>query len=758
LGRRRGEDTAIITLTDARRASYVVLRMSRDPLDIRALRKRYALILSALFIVWVVLAIGIVPPLIRIAYAGEAPAFFNRIISGQAAHPLTKYLSMWKRVAWPVTAGLVGFALAGFFALPYVARIAPRIAPRIRSLLAAWLPRVTMGDVLVFGTWIGMVAGIAEAAWAVWRRKVKHFPTGFYVRGEVFWMTPLAAVVTFVVLGLVLFAVDRALRGRGTLLGLGPPLFAGLAVISLMRALGIGVGPVPIVVLALGAATVVARVLMARPTLVRRVLRPVTAGLVACLIVLAVALPVWRRVSLARTMAAVPEAKADAPNVLIVIWDAVRAMNMSLHGHARETTPVLERFAQAGTVFDRAFATAPWSLPSHASMFTGRYPTEMTAARQAPLDDTFPTLAEVLARNGYATGGFTANIYYGSSSFGIARGFAWYVDVAPIRPGVIASTWWLSRRTQELLRRATVRHAPGPLRPRAVDVNSALLRWIDRRGQRPFFAVINQFEAHDPYLPPEPFNLAFSEVQPRFWLGGGNYSADLLQELTTAYDSSIRYLDYELDRLLEALRERGLLDNTLVIVTSDHGEHFGEHLPNLVRHARSLYTTVLHVPLVVVAPSRVPAGVRRQETVSIRDIPATVMDVLGLSAESPFPGTSLLRYATDSVTPEEVAEPRLAAGEKSGLEGLHPSWPIFAGDMFALLAGDLHYIVDGNGREELYDLSTDRWGLHDLAGTPEAAPHLARFRAALDSMVEPDEDGVRRAFIRHAGGRPASNP
>jgi arylsulfatase A-like enzyme len=288
------------------------------------------------------------------------------------------------------------------------------------------------------------------------------------------------------------------------------------------------------------------------------------------------------------------------------------------------------------------------------------------------------------------------------------------------------------------------------LRPRATDVSTALLGWIDRREDRPFFAVINQFEAHDPYLPPEPFNLAFSDIQPRFWVEGLPiaHSPQMLEELVEAYDTSIRYLDYELGRLLDALRDRGALDNTIVIVTSDHGEEFGEHAPDLLRHGRSLYSTVLHVPLVIVAPARMPAGVRTREVVSIRDIPATVMDLIGRSPDSPFPGTSLLRYADGSASPEEAAEPRLAAAERSGLEGLLPTWPIAAGDMFSLIADDLHYIIEASGRESLYDLAADPWEERDLAGTPDAGPHLLRFRMTLDTMVRPNEDGVRRANIR----------
>jgi arylsulfatase A-like enzyme len=619
---------------------------------------------------------------------------------------------------------------------------------RLRKLLSS-LPETTAGDLLLFGIWTGIICGVAEAARAVWRQQRSHLPTGEFLTAEVFWMTPLPAMATFIATGVVLIAIDRLMRGQGGLLGLGPPVFAALGGYSFLRAMQVGLANWATWLLALGFATVVVRVIAAKPILIRRLVRATTPLMVAALVAWAGAVPLWRTASVARVRAALPEPRPEAPNVLVIIWDAVRALNLSAYGYARETTPELERFAERGAVFERAFATAPWSLPSHASIYTGHYPTELSTARQAPLDATYPTLAEVLARNGYATGGFTANRFYGSTAFGNARGFDWYDARPGVNAEVIASRWWLTARILWEVRVAVGNeYAPSALGRSAAHVNRSLLRWIDGRGERPFFALINHFDAHDPYYPPEPFSRAFSETRGRYWLDEPHraYSEDMLRELRDAYDSSILYLDHELARLLHALRERGLLDNTLIILTSDHGEEFGEHGLDVVAHAKSLYAPVLHVPLIVVYPPRVPAAVRRREPVSIRDIPATVMDVLGLATESPFPGTSLLRYANGTVTVEEIAEPRLSVAEHSPMGGILPTWPIAAGNMFSLVQGDLHYILDGAGREQLFDLSTDIWEQHDLAGSPDAALALARFRDALDSLVTP-EHGVRRVYV-----------
>jgi hypothetical protein len=126
------------------------------------------------------------------------------------------------------------------------------------------------------------------------------------------------------------------------------------------------------------------------------------------------------------------------------------------------------------------------------------------------------------------------------------------------------------------------------------------------------------------------------------------------------------------------------------------------------------------------------------------------MDVLGFEDDHPFPGTSLLRYAEGAVTPDQIAEPRLAVAEGSPMDGVLPTWPIAAGHMFSLVAGDLHYIIDGNGGEQLFDLSTDIMELNDLAGSPAAVPDLVRFRAALDSLI--GRGSPRRAY-REAGAQ-----
>ncbi len=696
-------------------------------------------IACALALLWAFMVLWAVPALIRGAYAGESLPIFNRLIEGQAHTPVESYLGLWRRVAWNATWALV--------AIGALASIVPHLVRGMREVNrndAHGARALQAGDVIVLAVWTGIVSGLAEAINGTVRHRLRHLPTGEVVAAELFWLAPLAAVATFLAIGVLLIAGDRVLPARFRVLRFAPALFVGLAVYSLFRALGIGLANIAVVILALGVAVASMRALAAYPASTRWMVRRTTPWMVAGLAALAIAIPLWRRAAERRVMAGLPEAAADAPNVLIIIWDTARALNLSLYGYERETTPELERLARRGVAFERAFSTSSWSLPSHGSIFTGRYPHEMSVGRQIPLDDTHPTLAEALAQQGYVTGGFTANLFYGSSDYGIARGFSWYDARPAMKLTVVAHTWWLSRQSLHAIRDRMDKRQH-MLRRRAEDVNGALLAWISRHPNRPFLAVINHFDAHQPYLPPEPFNLTFSATQPRYWFTEEQHllPAEVLVELRDAYDSSIRYLDHELGRLLAALGERGQLDNTLVIVTSDHGEDFGEHGKDIFGHARSIYATSLLVPLVVVYPPRVGQGIRVSDPVSIRDIPATVMDVLGMADGHPFPGISLARYANGSVTDEERSEPRLSAVAKHPWADEDSHWPAAIGNLFSLAAGEMHYIVHGRGKEYLYDLSTDVLEQNDLAGSPEFAPLLGRFRFVLDSMVR-SEDGTRR--------------
>jgi arylsulfatase A-like enzyme len=445
----------------------------------------------------------------------------------------------------------------------------------------------------------------------------------------------------------------------------------------------------------------------------------------------------------------------------LIVWDTVRAGHLSLHGYGRRTSPNLEQFARRGVRFDRAFATASWTLPSHGSLFTGRWPHELTADWRVPLDETYPTLAEFLGTHGYDTAGFVANLDYCSRETGLGRGFAHYEDY-PIEPWDLFTRYIGIGSRIDLLTPASVLNrllktycGDGyDVIPRAKEhakdaeaINRSFLAWLSRQQARgrPFFAFLNYNDAHSPYELPESSAPAFG-LRPvsyldrlilKSWdtLDKRQVSFAHVQMAIDVYDDSIRYLDRRFGGLLDELGRRGVLDDTLVIVASDHGEHLGDH--RLFAHGCSLYRQLVGVPMVIVDPRGVPSGRVVAEPVSLRDIPATVVDLLGLARGAPFPGRSLARlWAGHGPADPAAAEPLLMeAGRPIALMNQGRE-PVAKGPMKSLVADGMHYIREADGHEELYLLKSDPEEESDLAGYSFASESLRRFRASLSAIFE----------------------
>jgi arylsulfatase A-like enzyme len=284
-------------------------------------------------------------------------------------------------------------------------------------------------------------------------------------------------------------------------------------------------------------------------------------------------------------------------------------------------------------------------------------------------------------------------------------------------------------------------------------LNRDVLGWLAKRpAGRPFFAFLNYYDAHPPYNPPADANEHFGmaalprehrlEVEARFnsWAAGMPVPADSdpasiyrdgVELFRDTYDSCIAYLDREVGLLFDELERRGELENTLVIVTSDHGEHLGER--DLVGHAMSLYRREVHVPLLVVPPSasRPPALPVVRAPVTLREVPATVAEWVGLQPRSPFPGRSLTRFlAGDEGEPPDPA-PVFSEVEHIQVHPRLEHIPASLGPVGSLVSPGWVYIRAAGGREELYDLVNDPDEANDLAGVPQSGAVLARFREEL---------------------------
>ena len=582
--------------------------------------------------------------------------------------------------------------------------------------------------------WLGLLTGMAEITLQAIERLVLH--RLIFLSGDFGWMAPLTDVAIFLLAGSLLWLAQRAWPARvtsATILGLlaalslwaillmYPPLHRGAA---LLLAAGLGY-------------QCARRLPMASPAFSRMVLLSTSAMLaVVALCAVVPRLAQSRRET--TTVAALPAARAGAPNVLLIILDTVRAVSLSLYGYPRPTTPQLQRWAGRGVIFDAALSAAPWTLPSHATMFTGRWPHELGVDWRVALGTTYPTLAERLGAAGYRTAGFVANTTYCSEETGLNRGFQHW-ESYPVSVPMMVKSASLGRALTGSAWLRDLLHWYQPLaRKDAAEINAGFLGWLGDGSGAPWFVALNYLDAHAPYLPPAPFRDQFGPTEPR-----GNPMLEpgytwLPEEITrqqNAYDASIAALDDALGRLFDSLETRGALRNTLVIVTADHGEEFYEH--QLMDHGNSLYLPSIHVPLLLWLPGTVPAGRRVTAPVTTRDLPATILALAAPQEQGSLPGRSLVPLWSDSA-PALVPDSILA--EVNYASGLPDRYPVSKGPMRSLLLDGLRLIESGDRSRELYQFATDQAEQANLAAVDTAA--VARLGHILEQMTTPVSAGV----------------
>ncbi|WP_254053858.1 sulfatase [Singulisphaera sp. GP187] len=552
----------------------------------------------------------------------------------------------------------------------------------------------------------------------------------------------------------------------GTLLLLGPLLTLP------------GLHPVAVVILAVGIGYRI-RGWLVRPTAAWNRGSCWAGGLVV------VMLPTYAFVQESRVAAAparawsrpAPGAGAGAPNLLWIVMDTVRADHLSLYGYGRRTTPELEALAKEGITFDMARSAAPWTLPSHMTMFTGLWPYQHGARVDRPYFGPSPMLAEHLSANGYTTAGIVANVRVCNAGYGFGRGFDSYVDyprnqTIDLNETICNST--LGAFTMNLMRRARL-PVPGvsPFfvhRP-AREIVSDARQWLDQvqsRNQkaddapRPFFLFLNFMDVHGPYLPSP-------NSRREFWNGpvpkqslaspNGGWLAvrardsatpeqrpqrqqeldTVTQRLVDLYDECLHGLDAELGRFLRDLRTAGMLDNTWVVVTGDHGEHLGEH--GHFGHGSSLYNELTHVPLLLIPPLATAATDRagtpplRDRRIGVpvahRDLPRTFGDLLLPKVKNPFPGRSLARH-WDSSDPQRP-DPILSQLEKQPLDGQEVDTERVV-TMDSVIDEDHVFIENSINTPELYQLFQDPKQDRNLADHVAESPRQVRLKRTLESL------------------------
>ena len=563
-------------------------------------------------------------------------------------------------------------------------------------------------SVILFAGLSGLVAGSANVLWPLvqWLLGAVVF-----VDRPQFWMAPLATMAVFVGLSLPVAAVALVMRG-GVPQRLVTWSFAMLALASAFLPIRF-LHPVATLVLAAGVATIVSRA-MTSPVWNRRVVAGALLLVVAPAMIAAAVLNVPRRTSADR------RAPAGAPNVLLLILDTVRADALSVYGAPYETTPHLDSLARASTLFRWAMAASSWTLPSHSSFFTGYNPSELSGRWSRRLDDAKPTLAEVLGEAGWRTAGFAGNQAYAAWGSGLTRGFDRYwtspVTKSQLKNSVTLVQLPLIRRLWALVSRRNVGQTGKglgltlPFTPQrdlagAADVMQQFSEWRAADRTKPFFAYLNLIEAHEEGMVPEEWTRRFN---------GGKTSRD-------RYNGKVAWQDSVVGALLDTLSAEGILDSTLIIVSSDHGEMFNH---NLVSHGNSMYLGVLRVPLIVRFPGAHHVTRTIDTPVSLQDLPATVLDVTGLPAS--MPGRSWRTRFTDSTGAVVNGEVEHAPPPVES--------PALHGPLRSLVDDQWHCILNADGRMEVYAYRDDLDEENDLAATDAGKAAAERCRATFQRI------------------------
>lgn len=589
---------------------------------------------------------------------------------------------------------------------------------------------------VLLAIWFGIVAGLVEGAgllafqhinWARWGPMI-------HVSSPIVWISPIVDVCLFLLVSVLLWLLARIAKRI-------PALQVAIFVLSFLTAYDWltvtgRLYRLACVLFALGAAAAVGRWCSAHQAAALRFYKRTVPAVVAlfAIALLGIEGSQWWRERAAT--AALPKAAAEAPNVLVIVIDTLRADHVSAYGYSRPTTPNLDQLAGQGVLFENAISPSSWSLPSHVSLVTGRYLHDHKVGNvelepwfgwgKAGLGG-FPTIGEALEKQGYRTGAFSANRTYFSHDLGFGRSFLHFEDYfnSPA-DGFVRTLYgrefsriYLKRSNKSLVKRALRflgwtslldQDAEGSgsyggafgIRKHADEVNREFLAWMARDRQHPFFAFLNYFDVHDPYGGPS------SYVKPSW-----SQVSDI-----DRYDDGVKYTDDCLGRLMDELQRDGIASHTLVIVTSDHGESLGQHY--LMTHGRALYRELIHVPLVIWYPGHIPAGVREPAPVSNAEIPATILDLVG--ASNSWFGRGLdetwrsgAAEATDPLS--ELAQNKYPGKHDAAADRLIPT--ASAGAMQSIVTPHWHLIVHQTLGAQLYDWVNDVGELHDLIHTPE---------------------------------------
>lgn len=463
-----------------------------------------------------------------------------------------------------------------------------------------------------------------------------------------------------------------------------------------------------------------------------------------------------------------PAAPAGAPNVLVILWDTTRADRLGVYGYAKDTTPRLDAWAKDAVVFERAVAPEMWTPPTHASLFTGFAPKHHgVKATYKWLDEHHTTLAEWLGAHGWDTFLWSANPYVAPET-NLADGFD--TVATTFQPAYRKEARKLTRdklipedRSTDISPGWKGKRVVGDVHPykdAAPLGHRVLVDWLADRAEpeRPWFAFVNMMEVHIPRVPSlesrealldadtlkRGLNTPVSQIDLlSYTFGKHDYTADELAAISGVYDAALRDMDAATFALLDALQASGALDNTLVVLTADHGENLGDH--HMFGHKFGVYDTLLHVPLLLRWDGHLPPR-RVAEPVSELSVFATILDAAGLPA--PTPGPDLTTSLLDDIRPSPLFSDLLEAtpvsirrvDARDGIDDKARWLRTFR----AVEAEGWKLVLASDGTDELFHLPEDPAEATDVSDAhPDRVQALTTLRDAWDAAV-PAYDGSRR--------------
>ncbi|MCZ6691484.1 MAG: sulfatase [Planctomycetota bacterium] len=414
------------------------------------------------------------------------------------------------------------------------------------------------------------------------------------------------------------------------------------------------------------------------------------------------------------------------PNVILISIDSLRADHLGCYGYGPKTSPNIDRMAREGAVFEWTISSSSWTLPSHMAMFTALpdllHGVDRNGVKLA-LDH--PMLAQTLREAGYTSVGFYSGPYL-HPAFGFDRGFDEYINCAS-NPGPADAP------TDEVL------NPPAELHPVAwADVTNPSIYekvtgWIGEKPQQPFFLFIHYWDVHYDYDPPEPYDKMFDpdyqgEIDvsryPNNKAIHGRMDPRDLRHVVSLYDGEIRSTDEWIGRLVEFLGKKGVLDNTLLVITADHGEEFFEHWQKA--HRNNLHDESIRVPLILRLPGKIPAGFRTSAQARGIDLYPTILEIVGVERPAGLVGRSLVPLLGKH---RDEIPPVAAFSELSNQE---------RGPLFRSLRTSSWKVIQDVVREkwEYYDLKADpgeRFPIRDEE-QPKAREAIAELQGVVKAL------------------------